>query len=1065
MRRARRSRTALPLPHRNVASTDPSHRRAFASRVGCALAITASCCLGFAAGPHREDAPLADDVAFARALAAHRYYDLALIWLDRARAKVTLDAERLVQVATAEATIARLGAADTANANLRRQFFDAAVAHYREALGSDPEIRDVEIGELALDGLAATWIERGRFWLSEQRREAIVDVADEANSPKISRSGAQAAARAHATDSFTQAIDLLRRSRDDLLIAARTSPFDRERLRELATYALYRRGEASFYFALTCEPKEFRHEDQLDHCRTTLTDFLWDAGDLGLLAQSATCFLGAADCEMARGEMVRGKDRLAFLRRHEDALARLLDVVSTSTGVANSILSKKDDPAASDFAKEILERAYLALARLDRDAAGWIESTDPLALEESASPANPTFDPRLIAARYRLDVHNGAAPRDRASLAKALRERAATRALELKGRLDHAGLRPSRDCFETILERAYACAALQRDADAASAASEVARGSPGTDLAAAAQTLLAELVPDRERRVSPSIAGSAELLDLAARGAWIASRRADAIEFFHRCLDAIAASHDPSDDPRFTISSWRGIGDCEAERGRHLESAIAYEQGLAAAERLVRRDEISELAIEAYGAWNRRFQRTHHPFDQAERDRLRAKVTQLGAAPDLQYFAARETFLAADAKTLAPERKAAFAAAEIEFAKVPAATAYRERASVFIARCVEAQGDTARALHLYDEFLKDTPAEPAPSSDLLAQKNHEIALAEATFHRAGILLVEHREQDALKALADFETRFHAQAEFFPHVSSTRVSCFIALRRIEEALSIVDAMLSTPAMTTGSGIPSTRDAVHALAATLADRAHGKDPGATAIPPLAAVDALERAAKLLERYDAATGDSPSLHLRHEGAWFAEAARLALAAGDTSRASDLNHSAAVDFARFQTRFAATEPEVYRDEILPMQARVLLEIDDFGSALPLLQTLRKQRPNDLQVREQLAHCLSGVCERQAGVMVEDFGIDSPLAAIPEWTDLVLALERRGPVRDDAWWRANLGLLHARIRLAKRDEKARADATRLVAAMRTVIAESGTPVASPFRECFEYLAAKGDAR
>lgn len=992
----------------------------------CSLALALTTNLA-AQAQEFVDGNQSDDLLFARHLARHRYFDLAFRFLDRMERDSGDHPISRRSIASTRASIARYAAQIANTSEERLRFLDLAIAEYRKQLGkAAPE--EVTAGEDAIDGLASALVELGRAF-AERARQEVDPVASRAT-----------LAQAEAT--FQEAIDLLDRSARSLSAAADRTDLPsamRARLSDLSIFAIYRRGEAFHSFAQIYPLSDLRRRQLLAQCDEAMNDYIWEAGDDRLWSFFAAYYQGIANGEMARTfETIE----VETWSEHDEKALAMLEHVTSSEGLDVDRLKSAGIPS-EDFALvlEVVERSILGSAEIYRRSA-----------ERLATLATHPLDIAKLSERYGLTKDSDAAhpvPRDTNELIEALRHRAVATVDAWLAVSKRVGIEVGEFGQRAELERARALSDLgQRDV-AVERVRELAAARKDSPLGEEAERLLAEWITPNDARPQP-----VEVWSLLGKRALSEGRAADAIDAFQAGLTALEQPTigDDTDTRSTRIRAWQGIGDAYSRLNRHLEAAIAYEAGLELAEAGTEPEITSELAIDSYNAWNRRFLETKDGFDQAQRDRVRERVTRLGASSDVAYFAAREQFANAQAEKDADRRSAAFAKAIEDLVKVPQSSILYERAQVLRARAELETAGADSALATLDALIAEVGATTAESggADPKRRENQEIALAEATYHRAGILLRQRKDSAAAEAaLANFETRFASHQTFFPLVLNLRIAAAIGRGDLGSAESLLTRLLeSAPthaATTQALNVVATAEYESAKAAR--DR---KDDAATA-------DALARAATHLSLHNERTGYASFVNLHSTADWNLELARLASERGDEVSAKRFLAVARDDYRRLLDKFSGqAEYGALIAKDLPYGlAQALVGLDDLETALPILTDLAQRFGSDPAIVRDHARCIGGYLSCRDGVIAVHRGTDDPRAAIAVWNELLDSLERGNQRGTPRFWDARVQLLYSYVQASAGDDSRREQAKLLLRDWRQGDPQLGGP---PWSTCFEYI-------
>src|SRR5262249_1334584 len=152
---------------------------------------------------------------------------------------------------------------------------------------------------------------------------------------------------------------------------------------------------------------------------------------------------------------------------------------------------------------------------------------------------------------------------------------------------------------------------------------------------------------------------------------------------------------------------------------------------------------------------------------------------------------AKERFDEAAAKE--PPDPALYADAEKGFRAVPESATSYERALVYAARCAQGAGRNDAALSGYDAMLKRAADPSLVPPDAQARTRREIALGEAIYYKAELLLTESvgRPGDALKLLDGLEGRLPGQAGFIESGKYQRALAYVQLGQLDKAAAAIE----------------------------------------------------------------------------------------------------------------------------------------------------------------------------------------------------------------------------------------------------------------------------------
>lgn len=972
---------------------------------------------------------LHDDISFARDLARYRYFDLAITWLDDLEKAGGLDAAAKNDLALARATISRIASQFAANRDDRKKFFDEAIQRYREAIGSMQEL-DAERGEDVIDGLCTALIDKGKFWVDELERLRAEEKPD----------ADQKTARTNAEESFKEAVKTLNTAYDLLQSAAGADGLSEaqvEKLNALSQFSIYKKGEAYYNWASTYDASEFSREDYLKKSIEAMNDYIWEAGNESIWAFWASYYMGVAELEMARGSAA--KSYTEFVPHHEKALAMLTHTYAADGGVPLETIA--DQNLAENelaFVLEVVERAYLSTAQLYRNAANLLEaaSEEPKDLDKIAQSYGVTGDKEWQVK----------SPVARPALVNALRMGAVASIDDLGARFKKHNFGFGDWGFRAQLEQANAYVDLGSPGKAVATVKDIAQNKKGTLVGLQAQAMLSQLLESSAQGDQ-----SAEVWWLAATGAVSEARYLDAIGLFQLCVSAVKT---PEERQQFEPQSWQYVGNCYLQLARRLEAALAFEAALKAAREAGPEDLVPELAIDAYNAWSSRFTETKHPFDQGNRDRVRKIVTDLGASPDIQYFVARETFTNAQAEKDAEKKKQLFKQAAEEFKKVTDTSIYHERAMVYTARCLDDGGDPDGSLAAFEQFTKHVadPKNDVGTGNKKA-KNREVALAEATYYRAGVLLQEKKDFAAtLKTLEGYEKAFPNQQPFYPLVQNFRVQALIGTGKRAEAEQIVLAQLKD-----APNHAATTASLNQLATAFSDAARAARDAKNDADLEAAI---AKSAEYLGKHNERTGYASFANLRYVADWYAELGALAKKRGDDAARDAAYALAKENYVRLLDKFGknASFAKTIESEVMAGYGTVLLGLLDFQAASPIWRKLYDVNPRNQQYAENHARCLGGWIEFSNRKFLEYTGTGQHKEAAIVWATLRTGLETAGKKRSADWWMVSTNLVYSLYLSGKTNPADKKEAINIISNWKALLPDLG---GTPFTECISRIDAE----
>lgn len=942
-----------------------------------------------------EAANLKDDIRFSRDLARWRFFDLAVDWLAQIEKRPDLDPDLRIEVMLAKATISRLASENALTDEARKKFYDEAIRHYREALDSMGPVMTRRKAEAIVDGLASVLLNKGTFYAKLYER-----IREEGGSEEQANE-----ARLAAEEAFKEAVRVLNAAYSELVDVVDAAPEEEQkRLRDLTLFALYRKGEAYYRWALLYPEQEFSREDYLTKAKEALVDYLWEAGDESIWALWAYYYQGLIDHELAR---IRPQEATSH---DESALASLFFIVG-EYGIDFSQLPGLGD-AERDFVLGLAEQAYAAIARIYREAARRFESAPDL--DDTTDLSDVAFAYQLIGdEKWQLSK-----PVFRPALVQGLRNAAVHFVDELIQKTARHGLEPTEEGWRARLEKALTLIDAGRTSEALVIVKEVAEKNEGNAVGRLAQKMLGDLLEEAPAGEQPP-----SVLRLAMDGLLQEERWLDAIAVGH---DLIRACRSEEDQRTYVPQAWKDIGSCYLQLGRFLEAALAFEEGFEAAMRLGDDEAQSELALEAYNAWDRRYRETKDPFDQKQRNRVRDLVTRLGASSDIQFLVAREAFSNAVAEKDPAKAKAAFEKAIRELDKVGEDSTYYERALVLKARALAGAGKPEQAIAVFDSLLERArEVGVAHNKKLAAQRG--IALAECHFYKAQVLLDLGKYADVLATLEGFEENYPTRTAFFPAVSYFRVRALVGLGRPEEAEKVLAEMETKyPKDRT---LPYAFNSV-ALGYFEAYRT-AEDPQSKE-----ALAKLRKAAEYLERYNQLTGYRSFQNARNVADWYKILGEYELAADAYARLLER-------FGKNPAYRRTIDQEVKRD-----YADVLLELRRFQDALPLWREVYQSNRRNREIVRKYALCLGGWLEEKENRGLYEY-IEVPGAgqyeeAMNKWQELKKGIEDAGDKLSPDWWEAVTNFFYCAYQLSKQKPEVKQTALKVIANYKALYPDLG---------------------
>ncbi len=614
---------------------------------------------------------------------------------------------------------------------------------------------------------------------------------------------------------------------------------------------------------------------------------------------------------------------------------------------------------------------------------------------------------------------------------------------------DKARLAFGRPGWQVLLAWAERLGQLGRRAPATELLKRVADGAAASAEGERARDLLASLVTTSE---GGPVQASVSVLLAAAKGLFDRREFGEAASMYELAAASIVK---PEEVRSFAVPAWLGASRALGSAGRHLEAGLAAEQALdAAVAGGLDAETQSALALEMYGAFDRRAKETGERFDKDLKARAIERVTKLGVGSDLPFFEARERFDEADATS--PPDRALYEAAATAFRAIPPGADSSERALVYVARCLQGAGRTDEALAAYDVMLARAADPAASPKDAQGRTRREIALGEALYHKAELLLSDTvaRPAEALKLLEGVESRVAGQPVFVESGKYQRAVALVALGELDRATSAVEDLQRFRPDSS-----YLRPAWFKLSAALQA---ASDKAAAAGDATASLALLARAADALWASAELGGFSSFANIVSCGDWYARAGRHDLAGRSYQKAVEAFSGPASGLTAAQL-----------DQARLGLASALTAQRQFAAAQPVWKELLERGGNNAVILTGAARSSGGWLERGAGSqIVEVDGSGDYDTAIKLWGDIASRLPATSRYQPE-WWESRLGLVYAQYRKG-RIHASDLDAARTTLGSITAVfpdydgaseAAAADPAGPPYFPFFKYLESKLPAR
>lgn len=553
-----------------------------------------------------------------------------------------------------------------------------------------------------------------------------------------------------------------------------------------------------------------------------------------------------------------------------------------------------------------------------------------------------------------------------------------------------------RDALAVLLDWSATLGSVGRATRATELVKLVAETGRGTPEGQSAEILLTDLVAGGNVE-------SASVLMAAARGALAQKQFADAA---HHYLRALSVMTEGAERAALAFDAWTGAGSALRQAGRHLESALAYEQALAVAQAAGQGLDAIQVAAEGlYNGFERRVKETGDAFDRGLRDEASARLMNIeGINLDLAFMDANRAFV-----EVAEGDVAAYLAVKAQFEAVPENSPNYEAAQVFIARCLTGAGRTDEALAMFGSITARADDRSLDPTNADARNRRESAMAMARYHHAGLLLDArvNRPEEALAVLQDFETELPGQTTFPDLVKLRRVEAHALLGNVAAAEAELDLLRSVE--TTSPAVVASAAYRTATALEAAARA--------ALDPAAAQELLGRAADALWIYAQADGFSSPVNVMAAGDWYLEVGRAKEAEQVFARALDILRRGA-------------SPSADRVERARIGLASALDLQlDFGRSRPLWKELQASNPESVRIRRGAALCYGGWISIAAdGTVTEIGGSGDYKDAQDLWIALVKGTSAKAKY-SKLWWESKLGAVWCLYRQRNLDPQALKDA------------------------------------
>ncbi|MFG0315626.1 MAG: hypothetical protein ACF8XB_00030, partial [Planctomycetota bacterium JB042] len=374
------------------------------------------------------------------------------------------------------------------------------------------------------------------------------------------------------------------------------------------------------------------------------------------------------------------------------------------------------------------------------------------------------------------------------------------------------------------------------------------------------------------------------------------------------------------------------------------------------------------------------------------------------ASSDIQFLVARESYSNATGEPDAEKKKELYAQAAKDLAKVDATSNYYERALVLKGRSEDGAGKPEDAIATFDFLFSRAAKEGVAHSKKLTQQR-AIALAEAAFYKAGVLLDLERHSEVLKTLEGYESKHEGQAPFFPNVQYYRIRALVGLGEWDRAEELLGSLEANHPRASTVGY-----AINAVAAGFYDAyKNHADEGSEE-----ALGHLTKAANYLARYNKLSGYGSFQNLRNVADWTKRLGEYGLAAE--------NYKRLIDRFGKQPKYARTvDSKVKRD-----YAEVLLAQKEFQAAVPLWTEVYAANRKNREVVRSFALCLGGWLEEEENrglyTYTEVPGAGQYKEAMEKWFELKKGLEDAGEKGTDGWWETVANYLFCNHMAAKQN-------------------------------------------
>lgn len=590
---------------------------------------------------------------------------------------------------------------------------------------------------------------------------------------------------------------------------------------------------------------------------------------------------------------------------------------------------------------------------------------------------------------------------------------------------------------------------------AAQIARDVAERNPKNYVGWRARIKLQEII-EGPKHLGTEIVLSPEVLFAAADGARAKGDLLAAIKGYMRVFDAVKTKQQ---NQTFTAKTWASIGECYKKMGRHLESAIAFEQGFRKADRSAEGRFFESCALSWHSELQRRYKVTRHPFDEKFMKDATNELVKLNVSKNLRFMIAQERFDKALVLT-GDERVLGMQDALDEFAQMEKQSAFYERALVFQARCYYEMGKYEEALKAFDA-AKNYIRSAGPPGTPEQVTNRSAAEAMGAYWKAETLLRLDRHMEVLATLRDFEDRYAKQKSFFAPVMYDRILAYLGLEKFQDAEKhYKDLLKKFP-----QSDQATSSAYYIGKSYINKAEILKGDDATAPPPPDYAKLLKRGTEYMLTYCEGSGFDSFTNLKYVCECYKELGEIG-EKGALEKSEEIYKKLMKIFGKDPQYKEVIETSVYRG-----YAEVLNQLHKFQEARPYWMRLRAANPQNVGILRATAFCLGGWLESDGRSFIEipgsgDYAPELDASRDPKivsynnaytiWGFLLKGIsDREEGEKSDDWYEAKFYTAYCLYRAGMKEPNYFVYATRIINNLRVIHPDMG---GKEWRAKFNYI-------